>query len=176
MTAGVVAHDPGWAAAYAAEAAAITTASGSAHLSLHHIGSTAVPGLPAKPIIDMLGILTDFALLGPEVLPGMGYEALGAYGIEGRRYFRKSSSAGVRTHHLHLFEAGAPHIRWHLAFRDYLRAHPGRAAAYAACKVELAGSSDYQQAKDPLVRQLLAEALAWRETRPDPACPFPSVR
>jgi GrpB-like predicted nucleotidyltransferase (UPF0157 family) len=161
----IVAHDPAWAGAYAREARAIAAAIGEDRIVLHHIGSTAVPGLSAKPIIDMLGIPADFALLDTFPLAPLGYEDVGAYGIEGRRYFRKSAAVGVRTHHLHLFRAGAPQIGQHLAFRDYLRAHPERAAAYAACKARFADAPDYQQAKEPLVQQLLAEALAWRDDK-----------
>jgi GrpB-like predicted nucleotidyltransferase (UPF0157 family) len=163
MTGHVVVHDPAWSGAYAEEARAIAAAIGDSRIELHHIGSTAVPGLPAKPIIDMLGIPVDFGLLDTSPLAPLGYEDLGPYGIEGRRYFRKSGPMGVRTHHLHLFLPGSPQIEWHLAFRDYLRAHPEQAAAYAACKARFAGSPDYQQAKGPRVQQLLAEALRWRQ-------------
>lgn len=165
MAGRIVAHDPAWAGAYAQEARAIAAAIGESHIELHHIGSTAVPGLPAKPIIDILGIAASFALLDTSPLAPLGYEDVGAYGIEGRRYFRKSDVAGVRTHHLHIFLAGALPIAHHLAFRDYLRAHPQRAAVYAACKHRFADAPDYQQAKEPLVRQLLAEALSWRESK-----------
>lgn len=165
MAGRIVAHDPAWAGAYAREARDIAAAIGEDRIVLHHIGSTAVPGVPAKPIIDMLGITASFVLLDTSPLAPLGYEDVGAYGIEGRRYFRKSDARGCRTHHLHLFLAGSPQIVQHLAFRDYLRAHPQRAAAYAACKAKFADAPDYQQAKEPLVRQLLAEALAWREDK-----------
>lgn len=176
MASRIVAYDPAWVDAYAEEALAIAAAVGEARIVLHHIGSTAVPGLPAKPVIDMLGIPVDFALLESSPLAPLGYEDVGAYGIEGRRYFRKSDARRVRTHHLHLFLAGAPQIEHHLAFRDFLRAHPQRAAAYGACKARFAGSPDYQQAKDPMARQLLAEALAWRDAVRARTCPFPSAR
>jgi GrpB-like predicted nucleotidyltransferase (UPF0157 family) len=157
----VVPHDPAWARAFASEAAALCAELGPKLIALHHIGSTAVPGLCAKPIIDMLGVVTGFAGLGPDRLAVLGYEGLGAYGIEGRRYFRKSTMAGIRTHHLHLYEPASPQIRRHLIFRDFLRGNPDRANAYAEHKAGLADRPDYQQAKVAFVTLLEAEAAIW---------------
>ncbi len=161
----VVPHDPAWASAFAIEAAALHTELGARLVVLHHIGSTAVPGLCAKPIIDMLGVVTGLEGLGSDRLAALDYEGLGAYGIEGRRYFRKSTPAGTRTHHLHIYEPGSPQIDRHLIFRDYLRANPGRAAAYGDHKLELANRPDYQQAKAGFVFRLEAEAAAWARAR-----------
>lgn len=162
----IVPHDPAWADAFASEAAALCAELGPGLTVLHHIGSTAVPGLCAKPIIDMLGVVpgfegSGFQGFGPDRLARLGYEGLGPYGIKGRRYFRKSTAAGVRTHHLHLYEPASRQIRRHLIFRDFLRANPARADAYAIWKAELAGREDYQQAKVPFVTLLEAEAAAW---------------
>jgi GrpB-like predicted nucleotidyltransferase (UPF0157 family) len=72
----------------------------------------------------------------------LGYEVMGPFGIEGRRYFRKFDATGRRTHHLHVFSQGSPHIERHLAFRDYLRSNPLKAAAYSdlngSCRAFLA--------------------------------------
>jgi GrpB-like predicted nucleotidyltransferase (UPF0157 family) len=162
---GLVPHDPAWPDAYAAEAVALSAQLGPLLIALYHVGSTSVVGLPAKPIIDILGIVADQGQLGADSLAALGYEGLGEFGIAGRRYFRRTNAAGVRTHHLHLFGPGAPEIARHLAFRDYLRAHPDRAQAYAERKMKLAGAVDYQRAKAPIVAQLLAEALAWQAGR-----------
>ena len=158
--------DPGWPAAFAAEAARLTPALGP-RVALHHIGSTAVPGLEAKPIIDILAVapaLSDFDAAAP-AMADLGYEAMGPLGIEGRRYFRRITN-GVRTHHLHGFEEGSPHVARHLAFRDHLRAHPEEAAAYAALKRDLAARHPddrpaYCEGKADLVDAMETRALLW---------------
>ena len=158
-------YDPQWPDAFEREAAAIRGACAPTPLIIHHIGSTSIPGLTAKPIIDMLGAAPAFddkARLS-DGLRALGYEAMGAFGIEGRLYFRKDDAAGERTHHLHLFRSGSPHVARHLAFRDYLRAHPERAAAYAALKADLvARGAHYVDGKEAFVKALEAEALGWR--------------
>jgi GrpB-like predicted nucleotidyltransferase (UPF0157 family) len=163
----VVPHDPAWANRYTAEAERIAQAlGGDALRALHHIGSTAIPGICAKPIIDMLAEVRDldtFDTAAP-ALAALGYQVMGEFGIAGRRYFRKDDHAGTRTHHLHAFAHGSPHIARHLAFRDYLRAHPGKAQAYGALKLRLAAEPDHYVArKGPFVVATEAEALAWWE-------------
>lgn len=165
----VLPHDPSWMLAFSREARALAAAVAPTVMALHHIGSTAVPGILAKPVIDMLGetsCLRAFDLSSPR-FEAMGYESMGAFGIEGRRYFRKSAADGTRTHHLHVYEVGSPQIARHLSFRDYLLAFPDRAAAYSALKARLvSGGSDgratYQEAKAAFVAVLDAEAAAWR--------------
>ena len=129
---------------------------------LEHIGSTSIPGLSAKPVIDILAGR-------PGNLPGaryvtafkqLGYEHKGAYGIPGRNYFRK----GVpRTHHVHLFSWSSELWRDHLLFRDYLRAHPEIAREYETIKRELAtmylqDKEQYTDAKGPFVRSIVRRA------------------
>ncbi len=156
----VVPHDPRWAARYAETAARVAAVLAPLPLTLHHIGSTAVPGILAKPIIDMLGEVESLAVLDAAAprLVAIGFEALGDYGIPGRRYFRLSE-AGVRSHHLHVFAAAAPQVAQHLAFRDYLIEHPAVAAAYSALKAGLPAAG-YQAAKEPFVAATLTDALA----------------
>ena len=94
---------------------------------------------------------------------------MGAFGIEGRRYFRKITPDGVRTHHLHVYEAASPHIARHLAFRDYLRAHPAKAQEYSDLKRRLTSGETpswdgYMDGKDPFIKQTEAEALARYKT------------
>lgn len=164
----VVPHHPGWAADYRAEAAVVLAAMGDSLVAVHHIGSTAIPAISAKPIIDMLGVATTLEAVErtTPALTALGYEAMGAFGIEGRRYFRKHDGGGTRTHHLHVFAAGSPHIARHLAFRDYLRANPDRAAAYSELKQTLAADPhSYVARKDPFVLAVEAEALAWAGRR-----------
>lgn len=151
-----------------AEALAIQTAVAPMRIELHHVGSTAIPGILAKPIIDLLGEvqkLTDVDVWTTS-LEVLGYEAMGSYGIDGRRYFRKNSAAGKRTNHLHVFETGSPHLIRHIAFRDYLLAHPVVAHTYSQLKAKIIegaeGSWDkYLEGKDPFLRRVEADAVDW---------------
>lgn len=171
MTAGpgstrVVAHDPDWAADFAAEAERIRAAFAAIDIVLHHIGSTSVPGLAAKPIIDMLGVVRQPEAADGVDMAALGYRAMGEFGLAGRRYFRKDDASGRRTHHLHVFGKGSPHVERHLVFRDYLRAHPQAAHDYGALKLRISaggaiGWDAYQDAKDAFVRQLEAIAPGW---------------
>ena len=164
----IVPHDPAWAEAFAAEAQAIGAALAGPLIAVHHIGSTAIPGICAKPIIDMLAEVRDLDSLdqAAPALVALGYQAMGEFGIAGRRYFRRDDAAGIRTHHLHAYAMGSPHIARHLAFRDYLRAHPATAADYAALKQRLASDPvSYVERKGPFVLSIQAEALAWYTSR-----------
>jgi GrpB-like predicted nucleotidyltransferase (UPF0157 family) len=162
-------HNPQWAPAFESEASAILEALSDLPIELHHIGSTAIPNIVAKPVIDMLGIvptLEDLDMRGLR-LSGLGYESLGEFGIPGRRYFRKDSPDGVRTHQLHAFAVGSPEIQRHLDFRDYLRAFPSDAAAYAALKMDLArhcgsDTAAYSDGKTEFIRAVERRAAAWR--------------
>ncbi len=162
----VVPPDPSWPSHFRAEAARLAACLP----VLHHIGSTAVPGLCAKPTIDMLGVVEDPAAAVP-ALEALGYDARGENGIPGRMFLRLMAG-DVRVFHLHLYGPGAPHIVRHLAFRDWLRAHPARAAAYGALKMALAARvgkmrADYVADKDAFVRAEEARALAWWNSRQD---------
>lgn len=169
----VVPHDPAWARAFSAEAAAIEAALEGVAVVLHHIGSTAVPGILAKPVIDLLGEVASLAAVDAATgkLTTLGYEALGANGIEGRQYFRKIAPDGERTHHLHVFETGSSHVERHLAFRDYLRAMPEVARAYSDLKAQLTRVPDsprdaYIEGKAPFVLQTEKAALDWYRQQP----------
>jgi GrpB-like predicted nucleotidyltransferase (UPF0157 family) len=96
----------------------------------------------------------------------LGYEVMGDYGISGRRYFRKIDQQGNHTHHVHAFQVDHPAIKRHLAFRDYMIAHPDIAQAYGRLKQELAleyplDSAAYMDEKDPFIKEHEARALAW---------------
>jgi GrpB-like predicted nucleotidyltransferase (UPF0157 family) len=175
----VVPYDPAWPGLYEAEAQLILRALGDIVVSIHHIGSTAIPGVFAKPIIDVLEEVVDLTRLDELTwaMLELGYEALGEYGIAGRRYFRKRNRAGVRTHHVHCFCAGSPEIERLLAFRDYMIAHPVEAEAYGALKRELAQAHPddrqaYVDGKDEFVKVHQARALAWKRSHPSvqPTC------
>ncbi|MBA0167331.1 GrpB family protein [Pectobacterium sp. CFBP8739] len=152
----VVDYDPQWATNYTTAARELTQALGDVAVRLHHIGSTAVPGLPAKPVIDMLLEVVSLSDLDrfDHVMVDLGYRPRGENGIAGRRYYTKGGAA--RTHHLHAFVVGNGHIQRHLAFRDYLRANPSVCAEYAAIKRAAALECDndaavYSQLKDDFI-------------------------
>jgi len=135
----LVAHNPVWRVMFEEEAVRLTAVFQPILRAIHHIGSTAVPGILAKPIIDVLvevGEITAVDKYYP-AMAALGYIAKGENGIPGRRYFRKGSDAH-HTHHVHVFQTGHPEIARHLHFRDYLIAHPETAQAYSRLKTQLA--------------------------------------
>jgi len=140
-------------------------------VAVHHIGSTAVPGLIAKPIIDLMPLVSDLAALDHErgALEALGYRWHGEYGIPERRYCTLEIG-DRRVAQAHFFTMGSPQAHRHLAFRDYLRAHPGAAASYAAAKRHARDqhpndSHAYGAAKQPWIDQAEAQALAWYSQR-----------
>ncbi len=160
--------DGAWPIRFAAEAERLAQVLGAGEGALHHIGSTAVPGLAAKPIVDVLLVVEQLARLdaATDAFASAGYRARGENGIAGRRYFVRDDATGQRLAHVHAFEAGHPAIRRHLAVRDYLRAHAAEADAYAARKVALASvpgisAARYAEAKTPYVEALKERALRW---------------
>jgi GrpB-like predicted nucleotidyltransferase (UPF0157 family) len=169
----VVPHDFGWARSFELERGRIERALGDVVVLLHHIGSTAVPGICAKPIIDILLEASDLADLDRRApdMEALGYEPKGEFGIPGRRYFRRDDEQGVRTHQVHAFAAGNENIIRHLAFRDYLIAHPQIAQEYGVLKERLAARfpddiDAYSSGKDGFVKEHQAKALLWRANRP----------
>lgn len=135
---------------------------------VHHIGSTSVPGLAAKPIIDMMPLVTDLAELDRQrqLIEALGYMWHGEFGIPGRRYCALSDKAGTRIAQLHFFSSDSPQVERHLAFRDYLRAHPEVAGAYEVEKrrarnLHPQDSHAYTDEKAAWIRATEAEALIW---------------
>ncbi|GLR12481.1 hypothetical protein GCM10007907_12710 [Chitinimonas prasina] len=155
----LVEHNADWSEAYDQAAHAIATALPGVVLA--HIGSTAVTGLCAKPVLDLMLGLTALsehaACIAP--LAALGYQHHGEFGIAGRHYFTRQQ-AGLRTHHLHMVVVDSPFWREHLAFRDCLRNNPTLRADYAALKQMLArqyptDSKAYAGAKTDFVRAAL---------------------
>jgi GrpB-like predicted nucleotidyltransferase (UPF0157 family) len=172
MSVFVVPYNPDWEIAFGREAKAIRGSLPDLPIVLHHIGSTAIPGILAKPIIDMLGAVDHLEGLDQRSarIADLGYEVMGPFGIEGRRYFRKFDATGRRTHHLHVFANGFRHIERHLAFRDYLRSNPLKAAEYSELKAKItsgqAGSwDDYMDTKGPFIAKTEEAAVAWYRLR-----------
>jgi GrpB-like predicted nucleotidyltransferase (UPF0157 family) len=137
-------------------------------VAVHHIGSTSVPALAAKPIIDLMPLVTDLADLDRERrrVEALGYDWYGELGIPGRRYCTLTDEAGIRIVHLHFFNADSPHAERHIAFRDYLRAHPDAASAYEKEKrrardLHPNDSHAYTDEKAAWIRATEAKALVW---------------
>lgn len=167
----VVPYDPSWPKQFQREAVQLKALLGDNLIALHHIGSTAVPGLQAKPVIDMLAVVGSLAE-AEKCYPGfeaLGYECMGEFGIPGRRFFRKGGDN--RTHHIHMFTPESDlDIRRHLAVRDYLRSHPEEAAAYGALKEWVArehpwDNDGYCDGKDEFVKALEQRALRWGQEK-----------
>lgn len=136
--------------------------------TVHHIGSTSVPGLVAKPIIDLMPLVTSLAALDRERprVEALGYEWRGEFGISGRRYCTLTDASGTRIVQLHFFQAESPEAERHIAFRDYLRAHPDVARAYEQEKrrardLHPGDAQAYSGEKDAWIRATEAKALAW---------------
>ena len=164
----VVPYNPNWVKQYEGASLEIKAALGINLVDIHHIGSTSIPGIYAKPIIDMLVVVNDLLLLDKDSchMEDLGYEARGEFGIEGRRYFPRNNAVGERTHQVHAFQAGSTHIHRHLVFRDYMRSHPAAAHDYAVLKRRLAEAhpydlNAYMDGKDAFIQNMDIKALAW---------------
>ena len=163
-------YDPGWPAAFAYEARALRAAFGPLALRIEHVGSTSVPGLPAKPVIDIqisvgsLAQLTRFTA----ALAQIGYTRMPMGDFDLVYPFFQKPATWPSTHHVHLCELGGEQERRHLAFRDYLRDHAGVADDYVALKRRLAAESEdatpesrerYSLAKSEFVEAVLLDAF-----------------
>jgi GrpB-like predicted nucleotidyltransferase (UPF0157 family) len=160
----LVDYDSRWPALFSAEQQRIRDHSGTLALTLEHVGGTSIPGMCAKPIIDIAAARPRSSAVGDYVaaLERGGYEHRGERGVPGREYFRRGQP---RAYHVHLVEEDSALWREYLAFRDYLRAHPEDARVFAERKRRLAArfSHDregYMNAKSPHVRELLRLAGA----------------
>lgn len=159
-------YDPAWPAVFARLAAIVATPLGGLALAIEHIGSTAVPGLAAKPIIDIDIAVADDAAVREAIarLATIGYVHEGDLGIPGREAF--AAPTWLPTHHLYVCRADNREYRRHIAFRDYLRAHPDAVRDYAALKRQLAlkhrdDRDAYTNAKSEFIAGILALA-GWR--------------
>lgn len=172
----VVDYDPLWVAAFEKEAAILNAIFGHRVVEVQHIGSTSVPGLDAKPIIDILVVLdntNDINSFG-RAMEDVGYRVRGECldapipGTPGRFYFTKETN-GVRSHHVHVYAKGHGDIFDKLVFRDYLCAHKDKAVAYGELKRRIAAqyrydNIGYMTAKDGFVKSILLEARRWHAT------------
>jgi GrpB-like predicted nucleotidyltransferase (UPF0157 family) len=168
----IVDYDPGWPAEAARELARVGEALGGLAVRLDHVGSTAVPGLAAKPIVDLqvsIGALeprTSYV----EPLEAIGYLFVPFPDSPEYHFFGRPPQR-PRTHHLHVCLAGSHEERRHLAVRDYLRADPAEAARYetvkrAAARLHPEDRIAYMGGKDAYVTDLEQRALGWVKSRP----------
>lgn len=166
-------YNPNWPALFEQEKARINEALGGHAVSIQHIGSTSVPGLGAKPIIDVMIAVpsldeADAFCIQPMV--ALGYEYVKKFETEvpHRRYFRKSDGTGVRTHHVHMVVINSDWWVDHLLFRDFLRSDGDARRAYETHKRQLAAlewddSNDYAAAKTDFILKMMDEARAWKQ-------------
>ena len=169
----VVPYDPDWTQRAITEAARLSAILEPVLLSWDHVGSTSVPGLMAKPIVDIMPIVRSVAgvdELRPE-LEAAGYRWYGEYGLPGRRYLNRDDPAtGERVANIHIYEADNPEVARHLAFRNFLRDNPATAAEYAVLKVHCAALcpedvNAYNDCKNDWIKALEPIALRAREAR-----------
>lgn len=158
-------YDPSWPVAFIAERDRLSSVLPGVFLALEHIGSTAIPGMRAKPVIDILAGVESMEIAVATATPlcGSGYTTSADFNatLKDRQWFMRWAN-GRRTHHLHVVVHGSTAWKERLSFRDRLRTDPPLAQAYARLKTELAEkfSADreaYTDAKSEFVRSVLAK-------------------
>ena len=132
-------YDSRWQVLYAEEACLLSSILSAFNIVIEHVGSTAVHGMPAKPIIDMVAAIDSLEQIEDivQILSDHGYRCLGECGRPGRFFFVKGAQTNT-THHLHLVKKGSAYFQQYILFRDYLRANPAQALEYAKHKIHLA--------------------------------------
>ncbi|MGC4093067.1 MAG: GrpB family protein [Polyangiaceae bacterium] len=166
----VVEHDPRWQSWYALDAHELREELGERIHDLQHFGSTSVPGLPAKPIIDILVAPVSWPLAADDLasFEKLGFESLGEAGVPERIYLRRRAEHATN---LAVVQESGP--LWHdnILLRDYLLSHPDHARAYGDLKRAVWNQGartllDYSRAKHDFVDDLLARARLWRSSEP----------
>jgi GrpB-like predicted nucleotidyltransferase (UPF0157 family) len=160
-------YSPDWPSAFEQEAELLQTLLGEELVAVHHIGSTAVPGLAAKPIIDLLPLVRAIAVVD-DLTPRLrdaGYQAWGEYGLPGRRYFTRDRGE-VRTHNVHVYQLDDPGAERHLAFCAYLRHHEPARREYEALKRAVyerhpADIEAYMDGKNAWIKRVEPVAVEW---------------
>jgi GrpB-like predicted nucleotidyltransferase (UPF0157 family) len=165
-------HDPAWTEMAGAESVRLKAALGDVLVVVHHIGSTSIPGILAKPTVDLMPTVTALEALDARRgdVEALGYLWRGEFGIPGRRYCVLERD-GKRVFHVHFFVDGHANVVRQLLFRDYLRAHREEAQAYEAIKREAAAahpwnSLAYNDHKSAWILACQARAEAWAGGRP----------
>ncbi|WP_112180460.1 GrpB family protein [Paraliobacillus zengyii] len=163
----VLSNQEEWAKMFQRESKKIKDVFGEELLNIYHIGSTAIPKIKAKPIIDIIVeviMIRNVDKFNSDMRQ-LGYEALGENGIPKRRFFTKGGDS--RTHHIHIFEQGNKEIIRHLTFRDYMIAHPEEAMEYSQLKQNLAKKFPYNiekyiEGKDNYIQEIDSKSQLWK--------------
>ncbi|NQZ87887.1 MAG: GrpB family protein [Saccharospirillaceae bacterium] len=162
----VVDYDPSWVTEFENEKKLLAKAIGKNAVMIEHIGSTAVKGLPSKPVIDILVEVTSiFDLdISSNKIQALGYIVKGENGIAGRRYFQKGGNQ--RSHHIHAFTTGDLNLIRHRAFKEYLIAHPMIATEYGEIKKSSVlicenNINTYMELKNKFIQKYEKLAVAW---------------
>ncbi|PCJ58864.1 MAG: hypothetical protein COA79_12410 [Planctomycetota bacterium] len=170
-------YDKSWPINFEIAKKEITTIFGDTVLSIYHIGSTSIPGMTAKPTIDMLCVVSKGTMI-PEYYDQMlhaGFECRGECldaiipGTAGRFYFPRIIETKHVTH-VNVCHDGHPDNDAYLIFRDYLRKHPNDVKEYGDHKIKIAAENEYDnigymRGKDALIKDLIQRALQWKNTR-----------
>ena len=160
----VLPYDEQWKKDFAAIKAELQEALDGLALRIEHVGSTSVPGLSAKPIIDIDVVIRDESILEAVIaaLGRIGYRHEGNYGIAGREAFGYEGKEHLRDHHLYVCPLDSPELKRHIAFRDYLRSHPEAVHEYSRVKEEGAelyphDIDRYIEHKSPFIERIYRE-------------------
>jgi GrpB-like predicted nucleotidyltransferase (UPF0157 family) len=165
----LVPHDPDWSQKANQEISRLQAGISFPIIGIYHIGSTSIPGIKAKPILDFVMEVEDLedVIKATAEIEALGYQSKGEFGIPGRQFFTRDTN-GDRSHHLHVFQKGHPDIERHTIFRDFLRANPDAAREYEQLKEILAKrfpkqSSNYTAAKSDFILSMDEVARYWLE-------------
>ena len=173
ITVELVPHRVAWAEMARTEAARLKQTLGDNLVTVHHVGSTAIPNIMAKPIVDLMPYVRDLAALDAkeDAIRALGYKWHGEFGLEGRRFCSLADpQTGKRTFQLHCFTPDTPHGARMLAFRDYLRTHPFVAKEYEMEKIRAAAAAPhdttvYNAEKNDWIKRVEQDAIAWAVAR-----------
>ena len=164
----VLPYEPDWIGLFATEAGLLRRVFGREVVAIHHIGSTSIPGMKAKPVIDILLEVRVLERVDAfnEPMRRLGYEPRGEYGLPNRRFFPKTVN-GHRTVHVHTWQSGEPEIERHIAFRDFMIAHPVQAQEYGELKEALVSQyagdrKAYISGKHDFCQEMERQAMNWQ--------------
>jgi GrpB-like predicted nucleotidyltransferase (UPF0157 family) len=169
----LIPHRAEWAQMAALETGRLKAALGDNLIAVHHVGSTSIPNIMAKPIVDLMPTVRDLAALDAQesIVRELGYKWHGEFGLEGRRFCSFANpGTGKRMFQLHFFRPNNENAIRMLAFCDYLRSHPFVAKAYEMEKLRAASlqpgdTTAYNREKNDWIKRVEQDAMAWAETR-----------
>lgn len=160
----VLPYDERWKRDFLKIKAELASTLGQLAIGIEHVGSTSVQGLSAKPIIDIDVVIKDYSILKDVVaaLGEIGYQHEGNLGIVGREAFKYDGKEHLKKHHLYVCPEDSTELRRHIAFRDFLRAHPEAVREYSRIKEEGAKQyphniERYLEYKSPFIEKIYAE-------------------